>query len=57
MESLKQAEVNEYTDTKNNKHKVSHFLISDEGNNDKERIIEELFNALTRSGKRSVVQA
>ena len=42
----------EYTDVKDKKHKVEHHIVSDEDKNDKERVVEELFHALTKSGKR-----
>ena len=40
----------EYTDIKDKKHKVVHF-VADEEKNCEEQIIEELLNALTRTGK------
>lgn len=49
MTSLKK----EYIDTKNIKHKVEHTLASDETRNSREQIVEELFNALTRSTRPS----
>lgn len=41
----------EYVDIKNVKHKVEHLIVSTETKNSKERIIEELFNALTRASR------
>ena len=50
MQNLKK----EYIDVKNITHKVEHVMVSNKDNNDNnmERIIEELFHALTRPGKR-----
>lgn len=41
----------EYTDIKDVKHNVEHLTIPAEEKNSRERIVEELFNALTRPGK------
>ena len=43
--------ITEYTDVKEIKHKVEHHIVSNKDDNDKERIFEELFNALTRPVK------
>lgn len=48
MDNLKK----EYTDIKNRKHKVEHLTVSGKGDSSRERIVEELFRALTRTGKR-----
>ena len=42
----------EYTDVKENKHKVEHHVVSDKYGNSKEQVIDELLHALTRPGKR-----
>ena len=42
---------NEYVDTNNIKHKVSHIIISNYDKNSKERIVDELFSALTMPNK------
>lgn len=42
---------NEYIDTNNIKHKVEHIVVSAYDKNSKERITEELFNALTKSDR------
>ena len=42
---------NEYTDTRNVKHKVQHVVASDENADIREQVIAELFNALTRPVK------
>lgn len=42
----------EYTDVKDVKHKVEHLIVSNEDKNDRERVVEELLHALTKSGKR-----
>ena len=39
---------NEYIDTKNIKHQVVHLAASDMDDSSRERIVEELFFALTR---------
>ena len=41
----------EYTDIKDIKHKVEHQLVLADDNNNTERILAELLNALTRSGR------
>lgn len=41
-----------YTDTKDRTHKVEHVLVTAEDKATKERIVEELFQALTRTGKK-----
>ena len=41
----------EYTDTKNIKHKVAHSIASGKDNDSKERVIEDIFHALTRTNK------
>ena len=48
MANLKQ----EYTDIKDVTHKVEHLMASDKDDSSRERIVEELSNALTKSGKR-----
>ena len=42
----------EYTDIKDVKHKVEHHTVFDKNNDRRERVVEELFQALTRPGKR-----
>ena len=42
----------EYTDIKEIKHKVEHITIHTKEDNSREQIVEELFHALTRPGKR-----
>lgn len=42
----------EYTDTKDKTHKVEHILVPAEDKTARERITEELFQALARAGKR-----
>ena len=42
----------EYTDIKDKTHKVVHFVAATEDKNRRERVVEELLNALSRSGKR-----
>lgn len=41
-----------YTDTKDRTHKVEHILVSAEDRATRERIVEELFQALARTGKK-----
>lgn len=41
----------EYTDTRNQTHKVEHILVPAEDKTAKERIVEELVQALTGTGK------
>ena len=48
MDNLKK----EYTDVKDIKHKVEHLTVSDKDDSNRERIIEDLFHALTKPGKR-----
>jgi len=48
MEKLKK----EYTDIRNVKHKVEHMTVSDQEGGSRERIAQELLQALTRPGKR-----
>ena len=48
MASLKE----EYTDTKDRTHKVEHILIPAEDKTARERIVDELFQALARTGKK-----
>lgn len=43
--------VQEYMDIKNVKHKVEHLVISMDEKGNRERIIEEVFQALTRPSK------
>lgn len=43
----------EYTDVRDVKHSVEHFTVSTDDKNSRERIVEELLNALTRTGKRT----
>lgn len=42
---------NEYIDIKDIKHKVEHLIIPTKTKNSKERVIEELFTALTRTSR------
>ena len=42
----------EYTDTRNRTHTVEHIVVPAEDKNAKERIVEELFYALTKTGKK-----
>ena len=42
----------EYIDTRDRTHKVEHILVPPEDKATKERIVEELFQALTRTGKK-----
>ena len=42
----------EYTDIKEVKHNVEHLTVPADDKNSRERIIEELLNILTRTGKR-----
>lgn len=42
----------EYTDTKDVKHSVEHLTVLADDKNSRERIVEDLLNALTRQGKR-----
>lgn len=41
----------EYTDVRDVKHNVEHFTVPADDKNSKEQIVEELLNALTRTGK------
>ncbi len=41
----------EYTDTRNRTHKVEHILVPAEDETARERIIDELLQALARTGK------
>lgn len=41
----------EYTDIKDVKHHVEHFTVPADDKNSRERIVEDLLNALTRQGK------
>lgn len=41
----------EYTDLKNVKHNVEHFTVAADDKNNRKQIVEELLNALTKSGK------
>ena len=43
---------NEYTDIKDKKHKVVHFVVTNADKKHKEQVVEELLNVLTRTGKR-----
>ena len=52
MEKLRQIAINEYTDIKNNTHKVSHYIVDDEIGSGKKQVVEELFQVLNRLGKR-----
>lgn len=49
MAVLKEA----YTDTGGRTHKVEHILIPAGDNADRERVVEELFQALTGTGKKN----
>lgn len=42
----------EYTDTGDRTHRVEHILMPAEDKTDRERIVEELFQTLTRTGKK-----
>ena len=42
----------EYTDTRDRTHKVEHILVPTEDKTARERIVDELFQALTRTGKK-----
>lgn len=42
----------EYTDTRDRTHRVEHILVSAEDKETRERIVEELFQALVRTGKK-----
>ncbi len=42
----------EYTDTRERTHKVEHILVQAKDKENRERIVEELFQALTRTGKK-----
>lgn len=48
MANLKQ----EYTDTKDRTHRVEHIVVPPDDQNSRERIIDELFQALARTGKK-----
>ena len=42
----------EYIDVKDKKHQVEHLIVSDDEKDNRERIVEELLHALTKTGKR-----
>ena len=42
----------EYTDIKDNNHRVEHQIVSEQDDSSRERILHELYHALTRFGKR-----
>ena len=42
----KDIKINQYTDVKNKKHSVSHLVIPDADSEDKERLINELYQSL-----------
>lgn len=42
----------EYTDIKDVKHNVQHLTVPTDDKNNREQIVEELLNALTKPGKR-----
>lgn len=42
----------EYTDIKDVKHNVEHLTVPADDKNNREQIVEELLNALTKPGKR-----
>ncbi len=42
----------EYTDTRDRTHKVEHILVPPGDKTDRERIVDELFQALAGTGKR-----
>ncbi len=42
----------EYTDTRDRTHKVEHILVPAEDEAARERIVDELFQALARTGKK-----
>ncbi len=42
----------EYTDTRDRTHKVEHILVSAEDEAARERIVDELLQALARTGKK-----
>lgn len=41
----------EYTDIRQNTHKVEHITLTDDTRNSKEQIVEELFRILTRQNR------
>ena len=42
----------EYTDIKDITHRVEHHTVSGKDDSSKEQVVQELFQALTKSGKR-----
>lgn len=42
----------EYTDIRNRRHMVKHMIVPSEDKAERERIMEELFYALTKAGKK-----
>lgn len=44
--------IKEYTDIRNMKHKVEHLTVLIEEENGRERVLEELFCALSKTGRR-----
>ena len=42
----------EYTDTRDRTHKVEHILVPPEDKTARDRIVDELFQALARTGKK-----
>lgn len=42
----------EYTDIRDMRHKVEHLMVSSEDKNNKEQIIQELFQVLTKTDRR-----
>lgn len=48
MANLKQ----EYIDMKDVKHRVEHLTVSEQENTDREQIVQELFVALTKPGRK-----
>lgn len=42
----------EYTDIRNRKHKVEHLTVLTEEENGRERVLDELFHVLSKTGRR-----
>jgi len=42
----------EYTDTRDRTHRVEHTVVPTDDKNSRERIVEELFQALAKTGKK-----
>lgn len=45
----------EYADIRDRRHKVEHFIISNEDKNNQERVMQELFYVLTKKDRRKPV--